>query len=101
MNSHLKSIQNCVEKLLFMYIKIINNNIIREGMVEVKKFHQKPTVFTEEVSINVMNLEKSIAFYKNIIGFQVLQQTDRIAILTANGHTPLLTLEQPPNVFEK
>lgn len=67
----------------------------------MKKFHQKPTIFTEEVSINVMNLEKSILFYENIIGLQVLKRTDQTAVLTANGNTPLLILEQPPNVIEK
>ncbi len=64
-------------------------------------FHQKPITFVGDVSINVMDLNKAIQFYQEIIGFQVLTQNDRKAVLTADGQTPLLTLEQPINVIEK
>jgi catechol 2,3-dioxygenase len=64
-------------------------------------FHQKPITFVGEVSINVMDLNKAIKFYQEIIGFQVLTQKDGKAVLTADGQTPLLTLEQPTNVSAK
>ncbi|WP_188455912.1 VOC family protein [Virgibacillus oceani] len=66
-----------------------------------KKFFEKPAIFVGELSINVINLHKSLAFYQAAIGFQVLEQTDRKAVLTADGKTPLLTLEQPGNVVPK
>ncbi|MGE7879018.1 VOC family protein [Peribacillus muralis] len=64
-------------------------------------FHQKPVTFVGEVSINVMNLNDAIMFYQDIIGLQLLKKTDRQAVLTTDGKTPLLTLEQPAGVTPK
>ena len=66
-----------------------------------KNFHQKPITFVGEVSINVLDLNKAILFYQEIIGLQVLKKTDRHAVLTTDGKTPLLTLEQPADVIPK
>jgi catechol 2,3-dioxygenase len=67
----------------------------------MENFHRKPNTFVGEVNINVMDLDRAITFYQNVIGFQVLEQTDRKAVLTTDGKTPLLTLEQPVNVEPK
>lgn len=64
-------------------------------------FHQKPNVFVGEVNIKVKNLDYSLTFYQNIIGFQVLEKTESKAVLTTNGKTPLVTLEQPSDVIAK
>ncbi|WP_156291572.1 VOC family protein [Oceanobacillus salinisoli] len=66
-----------------------------------KKFFQKPTIYVGEVNINVTNLNKSLEFYRDFMGFKVLEQTSSKAVLTANGKTPLLTLEQPDDVVPK
>ncbi|MFD2630574.1 VOC family protein [Oceanobacillus kapialis] len=66
-----------------------------------EKFFKGPTVYVEELSINVTDLHKSIDFYQSIIGFQVLEQTERTAKLSANGKTTILTLELPENVVKK
>ncbi|MUK89353.1 glyoxalase [Ornithinibacillus sp. L9] len=66
-----------------------------------KKFFQKPTVYVGEVNINVTNLKKALHFYQNILGFTVLEQSDSSAVLTADGKTPLLSLEQPIDVTPK
>ncbi|MEN1969085.1 VOC family protein [Lentibacillus sp. N15] len=65
-----------------------------------KNFFEK-TTYVGEVSINVTDLEKSLSFYQHIIGFRILDQTKRKAVLTADGKTALLTLEQPENVVPK
>ena len=67
----------------------------------MENFHREPNTFVGQVSINVTNLESAITFYQNIIGFQVLEQTERKAVLTADGKTGLLTLEQPVDVIAK
>ncbi|MGG3556939.1 VOC family protein [Peribacillus frigoritolerans] len=67
----------------------------------MEKFHQKPITFVGEVSINVLDLNKAILFYQEIIGLQVLKKTDRQAVLTTDGENPLLTLEQPADVIPK
>ncbi|MEH7335957.1 VOC family protein [Neobacillus drentensis] len=67
----------------------------------MEKFHQSPNIYVGEVNIKVKNLDYSLNFYQNIIGFQVLEKTERKAVLTTDGKTPLLTLEQPANVIPK
>jgi len=67
----------------------------------MEQFHQAPNVYVGEVNIKVKNLDYSVTFYKQIIGLQLLEQSERKAVLTADGNTPLLTLEEPVNVIPK
>lgn len=67
----------------------------------MEKYHQEPNIFVGEVNIKVKNLDYSLTFYQNIMGFQVLEKADRKAVLTTDGKTPLVTLEQPEDVVEK
>lgn len=64
-------------------------------------FHQKPITFVAQVNLKVQDLERSLAFYKEVIGFKVLLKTDRTAELTADGKTALLRIEQPENAEPK
>lgn len=66
-----------------------------------KNFFETPAVYVGEVNINVTNLSKALDFYQNIIGFQVLEHSERKALLTADGKTTLLTLEQPDDVLPR
>lgn len=72
-----------------------------KGANSMEHFHQKPTLFVGEVNIKVKNLDYASTFYQNIIGLQVLTQSDRKVALTIDGKTPLLTLEQPDNATAK
>ena len=58
-------------------------------------FHQAPTTFVGQVNLKVSDLERSLQFYQKIIGFSILNQTDKTATLTADGQHPLLTITQP------
>jgi len=58
-------------------------------------FHQHPTVHPQQVTLNVRDLNLSLAFYKNIIGLQVLSQSNSTVVFTVNGKTPILKIEQP------
>ncbi len=60
-------------------------------------FHQKPNMYVSHVQLKVSNLEQSIAYYKNIIGFNVMEQTNTSATLTFDGTTSLLSLEEVPD----
>lgn len=64
-------------------------------------FHEKPNTFVSQVYLNVQDLQRSLEFYQNIIGFKILEQTERKAELTADGKTPLVTIEQPEHVISK
>ncbi|RHW36590.1 VOC family protein [Lysinibacillus yapensis] len=60
-------------------------------------FHKKPNMYVSHVQIKVSNLQQSIEFYKSVIGFSVLEQTENTAALTFDGATSLLSLEEVPN----
>lgn len=64
-------------------------------------FHTKPTTFVGHVKIKVQNLNRSLQFYKGILGFDILEQTASAAKLTTDGKTSFLSLEQPENVIPK
>lgn len=64
-------------------------------------FHKPPNTFVDIVSLKVSKLERSLAYYNEIIGFQIMKKTDRSAVLTADGHTPLVLLEQPEQPLPK
>lgn len=50
-----------------------------------------------EVRLKVSNLERSLQFYCEVLGFRALHSDNGTASLSADGTRPLLTLEQPDN----
>ena len=44
------------------------------------------------------DLQRSVDYYQQIIGFQVLEQSENKAALTTDGKTSILSLVQPDNV---
>jgi catechol 2,3-dioxygenase len=50
-----------------------------------------------EVRLKVSDLERSVQFYREVVGFQILLQQSGIAQLTVDGINPLLILEEIPN----
>ncbi|GAB2547469.1 VOC family protein [Gracilibacillus alcaliphilus] len=64
-------------------------------------FHHKTITHVSHVSIKVQDLQRSIAFYRDIIGFTVHEQTNNTAALTADGHATILSLEQPDHMMPK
>jgi catechol 2,3-dioxygenase len=64
-------------------------------------FHQPPVTFVSQLNIKVQDLERSLAFYQEIIGLKVYEKTDKSAQLTADGKTVLLSIEQPSDVIPK
>jgi catechol 2,3-dioxygenase len=67
----------------------------------MSNFHSKPNVYVNQVPLRVENLQRSLKFYQDVIGFQILTQTTTKADLTANGKTALLSIEQPEVVVTK
>lgn len=55
-------------------------------------FHEKPVTYVGEVGLKVLDLQKMIRFYKEILGFEVLEETEAVAVLGAGGEA-LLRLE--------
>ena len=68
----------------------------------MKTFHQKPNMYVSHVQLKVSNLERSIQYYEQIIGFKTLSNENGIAYLTFDGKTSLLSLvEVKIKWFEK
>lgn len=65
------------------------------------KFHSKPNTYVGHVNIKVQDLNRSLRFYQEVLGFQVLEQTERLVKLTTDGKTSVLSIEQPENVVAK
>lgn len=65
------------------------------------EFHREPATFVGKVNLKVQDLQRSLTFYQDVIGFKVLAQTERIVDLTADGKTVLLSIEQPEDVVPK
>ena len=64
-------------------------------------FHSKPNTHIGQVRLNIEDLEKSLKFYQEIMGFAILDRTDTTANLTADGKTSILKLEQPEGIQPK
>lgn len=55
-------------------------------------FHTKPNMYISHVQLKVSNLERSIQYYEQIIGFKTLQNENGVAYLSVDGKTSLLSL---------
>jgi len=64
-------------------------------------FHEKPNTYVTNVEIKVSDLQRSLTYYQEIIGFKILQQESNRATLTADGKTALLTIVQLQSVDQK
>ncbi|PEJ56886.1 glyoxalase [Bacillus sp. AFS002410] len=61
-------------------------------------FHEKPQVYAPTVELKVASLERSLAFYQEVIGLKVLEHSTTTASLTADEVNVLINLVQPDNV---
>ena len=64
-------------------------------------FHEKPNTFVTNVEIKVSNLQRSLKYYQEVVGFKVLAEEAKRATLTADGQTALVTIVQPETVEAK
>ncbi|OAX50521.1 VOC family protein [Paenibacillus sp. AD87] len=52
------------------------------------------TTHLGEVSLRISNLDRSIQFYSEVVGLKLLERSDKVAKMTADGKQSLLRLEQ-------
>lgn len=62
-------------------------------------FHREPNTYVGQVTLKVQDLQRSLKFYQEVIGFKVLEQSGNKVDLTADGKTVLVTIEQPDDVI--
>lgn len=64
-------------------------------------FHEQPNTYVTNIEVKVSDLQRSLTYYQDIIGFKVLQQDVNRATLTADGKTALLTIVQLETIEQK
>ncbi|WP_455663378.1 VOC family protein [Pradoshia sp.] len=64
-------------------------------------YHQEPCIYVKNLELKITDIERSLDYYKSVIGFRVLEREEKKAVLTADGKTPLLTLIEPDGVSPK
>lgn len=64
-------------------------------------FHRKPIKFVSHVTLKVGDLDRSLTYYQEVIGFKVLEKTANRAKLTADGQTCILSIERHENAIPK
>ncbi|WP_413376098.1 VOC family protein [Paenibacillus taichungensis] len=52
------------------------------------------TTHLGEVSLRISNLDRSIQFYTEVVGLKLLERSEKVATMTADGKQSLLRLEQ-------
>ena len=67
----------------------------------MSNFHKKPNIYVTEIVLRVENLDRSVEFYKTIMGFKVLEEKNSEVILTVDGTKPIVTLIQPEDIIPK
>ena len=66
----------------------------------MNKFHTDPLIYPLNLSLNVMDMEKMTRFYRDSMGFEILEKKDDVVHLGTSGRR-ILTLERPENVIQK
>ncbi|WP_397539904.1 VOC family protein [Rummeliibacillus pycnus] len=64
------------------------------------KYHEKPNMYVKHVEIKVADLDRSIKYYTEIIGFQILQQTADRVTFTTDGQSSILSIIQPEGAYQ-
>lgn len=67
----------------------------------MSRFHKHPNTFVNHVELRVQNLEQSLEFYSNFLGFDVLSMRPDKIELTVDGKMPILTLIKPSVIHKK
>lgn len=67
----------------------------------MSRFHKRPNTFVNHVELRVQNLEQSLEFYSNFLGFDVLSMRQDKIELTVDGVNPIVTLIKPSVVHKK
>ncbi|WP_040983291.1 VOC family protein [Oceanobacillus jeddahense] len=65
------------------------------------KFFENPTIHVADITVQVADLQRSVAFYQDFLGFQVIEKTTHKVMLSADGEKVLITLEQREEVIAK
>ncbi|MCA1027989.1 VOC family protein [Cytobacillus kochii] len=64
-------------------------------------FHAEPNIYAQKIDLKVTNLQTSLRFYQDILGFQVLHQSKHEVSLSADGNQTSVQLHAPEGLQKK
>lgn len=67
----------------------------------MKEFHNQENKYVKQIVLKVRDLNKSLNFYQEILGFEVLEKAANKVLLTADGSTPIITLTSSDKIIKK
>lgn len=69
--------------------------------MQMNTFHAEPNIYAQKIDLKVTNLQTSLRFYQDILGFQVLYQSKHEVSLSADGNQTLVQLHAPEGLQKK
>lgn len=69
--------------------------------MQMNTFHAEPNIYAQKIDLKVKNLQTSLRFYQDILGFQVLHQSKHEVSLSADGNQTLVQLHAPEGLQKK
>ena len=69
--------------------------------MQMNTFHAEPNIYAQKIDLKVTNLQTSLRFYQDILGFQVLHQSKHEVSLSADGNQTLVQLHAPEGLQKK
>lgn len=67
----------------------------------MSKFHTRNNTHITEIKLKVKDIDKSIKFYTEILGFKILEDKENKAILTTDGDNPIIELISSEGLISK
>lgn len=69
--------------------------------MQMNTFHAEPNIYAQKIDLKVTNLQTSLRFYQDILGFQVLHQSKHEVSLSADGNQTSVQLHAPEGLQKK
>lgn len=67
----------------------------------MSKYHERPSIYIDEIELKVMDLNRSRDFYTKIMGHKVLKEEEKRLVLSADDMKPIVTIVEPENPIKK
>lgn len=69
--------------------------------MQMNTFHAEPNIYAQKIDLKVTDLQTSLKFYQDILGFQVLHQSKHEVSLSVDGNQTLVQLHAPEGLQKK
>lgn len=67
----------------------------------MSKYHKGPNLYVNHLVLKIIDIDRAIKFYTKIMGFSLLKKEDNMAVFSADGFNPIVTIIEPEDVVPK